>query len=162
MPLLEDSRGFRHRGDQLKQAPPISAGKGPMSRGAFPNRASEIQPCKSLMAEKWSWYGNLLNERNSWLISQSYTSGDQREKETWQPCASTLECQIQQQDWGSRCFSFSVWMKMSRFMLKLKKKKACRGLYGGKMLAKTYFYYNFPNVLRYNWTTTQNIKLLIL
>lgn len=40
--------------------------------------------------------------------------------------------------------------------------KACRGLYGGKMLAVISFYFNYSNVLRYNWTTTQNIKLLIL
>lgn len=51
-----DSRGFRHRGDQLKQAPPISAGKARCHAAHSQTKpaASQIQPCKSLMAEKWS------------------------------------------------------------------------------------------------------------
>lgn len=111
--------GLQHHGDQLKQAPPISAGKARCQAAHSETRsaASEVQPCKSLMAGKWRWYRNLLNERNEWLISQSYTSSDQREKETWQPCVLTLEFADPTAGWGKSCLHrliFSIWMKMCR------------------------------------------------
>lgn len=97
----QDLRGFQHCADQLKQSSPIRAGKAQCHAALSKTRlaAAEIQPCKSLPAERWSWYRNLLKERNLWLISQSHTSSEQgrhkgiseREKETWQPCVGGLE-----------------------------------------------------------------------
>lgn len=126
--------GFQHCGDHLKQSSPISAGKAQYHVALSETRlaAAQIQPCKSLTAERWSWYRNLLKERNWRLISQSNTSREQgrhkgisgREKETWQPCVSSLAFTDTAAGPGKSyllCFMFSIWMKICGnccFMLK--------------------------------------------
>lgn len=58
---------------------------------------------------------------------------------------------------GEVVFALLYFQRLKENVPLCAKMKACQGLYGGKM-----FLFNYSNVLRYNWTTTQNIKLLIL
>lgn len=75
----QDLQGFQHCSNQMKQSSAISAGRAQSHAALFQTRraATEIQPCKSLTAKRWSWYKNLLKERNLGLISQSDTSSNQ-------------------------------------------------------------------------------------
>lgn len=150
----QDSRGFRHGGDQLKQAPPISAGKA--RRHAAHSEPGQPPPRFSL-AKVW-WLKRGADTEICWMEGTSgrflnlipAVTGEKRKH-------GSRVCRRYNSRTGEVVFALLYFQRLNENVPLCAKIKACQGLYGGEM-----FLFNYSNVLRYDWTTTQNIKLLIL